>query len=316
MPAPIALFAFNRPDKLKTCLDSLRENQGASSSDLYIFIDGARDSRDAANVDQVLNISRGATGFRSISINASQKNLGLAKSLRSGISKVLHSHNSIIVIEDDLILADSFLKFMNAGLVRFGEDQRVASIQGFQYPVIPALDELVAIRGADCWGWATWKDRWESTIFDTRQLLSKLRSRRLENDFDLDGSMAYTKMLENQDKGVIDSWAICWHASMYLQDRVSIHPKESLVFNSGNDGFGTHMTRNSMFDTKLGSWNSQQSWPVPQENKFYRGQLIAFYNEAFGRSVSIRIRIISRIFRLSAKFPLMKWRRAQNLFRS
>lgn len=301
MPAPIALFAFNRPDKLNACLASLKENQGARSSDLYIFVDGPRDSKDIVKVEKVSDISRAATGFRSISVNISQKNLGLAKSLRSGISTVLREHNSIIVIEDDLILADSFLDFMNAGLTRFAQEKRVASIQGFQYPVIPPLNELVAIRGADCWGWGTWKDRWESTNFDTNQLLFELRSRELENDFDLDGSMPYTRMLENQRQGLIDSWAICWHASMFLQDRVSIHPSDSLVFNSGNDGQGTHKGKDSMFDTKLGFWNSQQAWPAPQESKSYRSQLIAFYSEGFGRRITIRARIISWILLLSAK---------------
>jgi GT2 family glycosyltransferase len=301
LPAPIALFAFNRPDKLNACLASLKENQGARSSDLYIFVDGPRDSKDIVKVEKVSDISRAATGFRSISVNISQKNLGLAKSLRSGISTVLREHNSIIVIEDDLILADSFLDFMNAGLTRFAQEKRVASIQGFQYPVIPPLNELVAIRGADCWGWGTWKDRWESTNFDTNQLLFELRSRELENDFDLDGSMPYTRMLENQRQGLIDSWAICWHASMFLQDRVSIHPSDSLVFNSGNDGQGTHKGKDSMFDTKLGFWNSQQAWPAPQESKSYRSQLIAFYSEGFGRRITIRARIISWILLLSAK---------------
>jgi GT2 family glycosyltransferase len=301
LPAPIALFAFNRPDKLNACLASLEENQGARSSDLYIFVDGPRDSKDIVKVEQVSDISRAATGFRSISVNISQKNLGLAKSLRSGISTVLREHNSIIVIEDDLILADSFLDFMNAGLARFAQEKRVASIQGFQYPVIPPLNELVAIRGADCWGWGTWKDRWESTNFDTNQLLFELRSRELENDFDLDGSMPYTRMLENQRQGLIDSWAICWHASMFLQDRVSIHPSDSLVFNSGNDGQGTHKGKHSMFDTKLGFWNSQQAWPAPQESKSYRSQLIAFYSEGFGRRITIRARIISWLLLLSAK---------------
>jgi glycosyltransferase involved in cell wall biosynthesis len=295
LSAPIALFAYNRPDKLKASLESLRANQGAQSSDLYIFVDGPRDAQDIAKVEKVSDISRNTEGFRSVTVKISQKNLGLANSIRSGISTVLQESNSIIVIEDDLLLGTTFLEFMNAGLTRFATDKRVASIQGFQYPVSPPLTELVAIRGADCWGWATWKDRWDSTIFDTNQLLSELRSRSLEYEFDLDGSMAYTKMLENQERGLIDSWAICWHASMFLQDRVSIHPSESLVFNSGNDGLGTHKSNNSMFNTNLGSWNSQEAWPVPQESESYRTQLITFYDLSFNKRLSVLTRVAARL---------------------
>ena len=297
MLAPIALFAFNRPDKLQACLESLRENRGAISTDLYIFVDGPRHSTDIVKVEKVLDISRGANGFRSITVIARKNNLGLAKSIRSGISTVLLDHNSIIVIEDDLILANTFLEFMNAGLAKFSKDKKVASIQGFQYPVKPPLNELVAIRGADCWGWATWKDRWESTDFDTNRLLAELKSRGLENDFDLDGSMPYTKMLENQRQGLIDSWAICWHASMFLQNRVSIHPCESLVFNGGNDGDGTHKNRSRMFDTKLGAFKPHLSWPEPLESTMYRSQLIEFYRTNFRSTPSLLSRLFTRLIR-------------------
>lgn len=282
MSAPIALFAYNRPDKLASCLKSLAKNRGASAADLFIFIDGPRKAGDIPKIDAVAEISHHTTGFRSVTVEISKENFGLANSIKNGIDKVLRNFDSIIVIEDDLVLAETFLNFMNAGLSKYSNNKSFASIQGFQYPIEPPMEELVTIRGADCWGWATWKDRWALTIFDSNRLLSDLRSQKLEHEFDLDGSMPYMRMLENQSLGLIDSWAICWHASMFLLGKVSLHPRESLVFNSGNDGKGTHRNKSSMFDTKLGKWDNSDVWPTAEENQVYRNRLISFYRFNFG----------------------------------
>jgi hypothetical protein len=292
--APIAIFAFNRPDKLANCLESLSKNLGASSSDLFIFVDGPRKPDDIPKVDAVTTISLGAKGFRSVTVERSEVNFGLAKSIKQGIDKVLRDFDSIIVIEDDLILAETFLEYMNAGLSKYISNKSFASIQGFQYPISPPMEELVTIRGADCWGWATWKDRWDLTIFDSKRMLSDLKSQNLEYEFDLDGSMPYTKMLENQSLGLIDSWAICWHASMFLSGKVSLHPRESLVFNSGNDGKGTHKNRSSMFDTKLGKWDIPDVWPPAEENQVYRNRLISFYRFSFGAKPPAYSRLLER----------------------
>ena len=197
LSAPIALFAFNRPDKLADCLNSLSENVGAASSDLFIFVDGPRRKDDITKIDQVTEISRRANGFRSVTVERSEVNLGLAESIRNGIHKVLCDFDSLIVIEDDLVLAETFLEFMNAGLLEYMNNKSFASIQGFQYPINPPMEQLVTIRGADCWGWATWKNRWDLTIFDSNRLLSELRSRNLEYEFDLDGSMPYGGLYPN-----------------------------------------------------------------------------------------------------------------------
>ena len=40
--APIVIFAFNRPETLKNTVTSLLTNEEAKTSNLYIFVDGAR----------------------------------------------------------------------------------------------------------------------------------------------------------------------------------------------------------------------------------------------------------------------------------
>lgn len=43
--APIVVFAFNRLDVLKACIDSLLSNSEVSESDLIVYVDGPREGR-------------------------------------------------------------------------------------------------------------------------------------------------------------------------------------------------------------------------------------------------------------------------------
>ena len=48
-----------------------------------------------------------------------------------------------------------------------------------------------------------------------------------EYEFDLNGKYPFTKMLENQVNGKINSWAIRWYASSFLNNLLTLYPKNS-----------------------------------------------------------------------------------------
>ena len=49
--------------------------------------------------------------------------------------------------------------------------------------------------------------------------------------------VSYFRMLEERNLGK-NSWAICWHASCFLANMVTLYPKRSLVKNMGLDNSG------------------------------------------------------------------------------
>jgi len=109
----------------------------------------------------------------------------------------------------------------------------VGSIHGYWYPVDRQVPETFFLRGASCWGWATWSRAWQLFEGDGRQLLAELERQGLTHRFDLDGAMAYTRMLKDQIAGKNNSWAIRWHAAMFLAGRLQLSPGTSLVRNTG-----------------------------------------------------------------------------------
>lgn len=251
--APITLFVYSRPDHTRATIEALRANQLAQSSDLIIYADAARSAEKQAAVQEVRDILQTVDGFRSVTIHHRLHNYGLANSIIQGVTEVLENHDRIIVVEDDMVTSPYFLTYMNEALERFAEEEQVISIHGYVYPVQQALPEAFFLRGADCWGWATWRRGWALFNPNGQELFEQLKQRRLLKAFDYNGRYGYSKMLEGQIQGLNDSWAVRWHASAFLADKLTLYPGRSLVHNIGNDASGTHCGGSSTFDSYLAS---------------------------------------------------------------
>lgn len=245
--APIALFAFNRPQHLARTLEALAACPEAPQTSITLYCDGSRRSSDDAAVAAVRGVAQAATGFASLTVAPSERNLGLASSIIRGVGAQLPVSDRVIVVEDDLVVSPHFLRFMNQGLDLYANEPRVASIHGYTYPTGEVLPETFFQRGADCWGWATWARAWRHFEPDGAQLLARLRQRRLTRQFDLEGSYPFTRMLEDQIAGRNNSWAIRWHAACYLDELLTLYPGRTLVENIGNDSSGTHCSTTDIY---------------------------------------------------------------------
>lgn len=84
MPAPIAIFAFNRPAHLRRTLAALAANELASESDVTIYCDGPRNLEEQRLTAATRTVAREATGFRTCRLVERERNLGLAESIIRG----------------------------------------------------------------------------------------------------------------------------------------------------------------------------------------------------------------------------------------
>lgn len=237
---PICLFAHRRPRHLERTVEALAGNADAADHDLVVFCDGAARPADAEAVAEVRQLAAGIEGFRSVRVVERDRNLGLSASIVAGVTEVVGDRGRVVVVEDDLVTSRYFLQFLRDGLELYAGEPRVASIHGYVYPVSEPLPETFFLRGADCWGWATWRRAWQRFEPDGRKLLAELDRRRLRAEFDLGGARRLTRMLRDQVAGRNDSWAIRWHAAAFLEGMLTLYPGRSLVHNIGTDASGTH----------------------------------------------------------------------------
>ena len=241
-PAPIILFVYNRPLHTQRTLEALAANQYASASKLYVFADGPGDSVSGSarqQVEAVRDYIKNQRLFTNIEISESDRNKGLAASIIAGVTEVLSKHDNAIILEDDMITSPFFLTYMNEALQQFETQEEVISIHGYCVPINydrPAF----FLKGADCWGWATWKRGWNLFNPDGMAMRKEIIDRNLKYSFDFYGAYPYFDMLEKQIGNEIDSWAILWYAAAFLKNKLTLYPSVSLVENIGYDGSGTH----------------------------------------------------------------------------
>lgn len=236
--APIALFTYNRADHTRKAVESLLQNAEAKDSDLFIFSDGPKNKKTVRGVADNREYIHTVTGFKTVTIVEREKNWGLANSLIAGITDVINKYGRVIVVEDDLILSPYFLKFMNDGLEKYKDDDRVGTITGFVPPIEEKLPETFFLTYFQCWGWATWKRAWDLLETDARPLLKGLRFKRKK--FDVGGGVCNYGNLYCQKVGLVDSWYLRYYASLFLKGKLSLYPGRSVATNEGLDGSGTH----------------------------------------------------------------------------
>jgi hypothetical protein len=140
---------------------------------------------------------------------------------------------------------------MNEALDTYEYEDRVISITGYIYPVRQELPETFFLRGADCWGWATWKRGWDIFNSDGSALLREIEASGQQDDFNFGGSYLYTHMLREQVEGRNSSWAIRWYASAFLKNKLTLYPGLSVVRNIGIDGSGTHCCRSDRWEVEM-----------------------------------------------------------------
>jgi hypothetical protein len=247
--APIVLFVYNRPDHTRQTLETLGANMLAKESELFIYSDSSKNQTTVENVQLVRSYIKNAKGFKSVTIIERDKNWGLANSIIDGVTSIVNQYGKIIVLEDDMVTSQYFLTYMNEALTIYENYEQVISIHGYVYPVKKKLPDYFFLRGADCWGWATWKRGWDIFNPNAQFLLDEVKKQNLDKLFNFNNSYDYTGMLQSQIDGKISSWAIRWYASAFLAGKFTLYPGKSLVKNIGHDGSGTHCSENINYET-------------------------------------------------------------------
>jgi GT2 family glycosyltransferase len=182
--APIVLFVYKRPAETQKVLEALSVNEGAAQSELIVYADGPKSDAEKESCEAVRQIVRSCTGFAGVTLYAAEKNRGLANSVIAGVTETLEKFDRVIVLEDDLVTSKYFLSFMNEALERYADDDSVCCIHGFSYPTKHPEIQYFLRRGADCWGWATWKRGWQIFEHDSRKLYDEITCRKLQKLFD------------------------------------------------------------------------------------------------------------------------------------
>ncbi len=238
--APIALFVYNRPSHTLQALQSLQQNSLANQSILYIYADGKKSSATVADniaIDETRKIIKSQLWCKEVIIIESEENKGLANSVIKGVTEVINKHGKIIVLEDDLLLSQHFLQYMNEALDVYSNTENVYSVNAYMFPITLKEHTTFLLPYTSTWGWGTWKNKWETfnPIINELDIETIKGNLHLKSRFNL-ADYDYTSMLNSGN----NSWGIKWYFCVFLKNGLNVFPTQTLVKNIGFDGTGVN----------------------------------------------------------------------------
>jgi hypothetical protein len=232
---PIILFTYARPDHLQRTLECLKADNVPL---MYIFSDGAKTPDKEPAVKEVRNIINEIDWCRTI-ITEREMNLGLGKSILTGVTEILKKEKMAIIFEDDLICVPGTYDYLCAALEYYREDTRVMSVTGWTHPLITPKDitnQPYFDGRTDCLVWGTWARAWVG-MMDNNALSLMKESKEKGIDIYRYGAdlvnMAKAEFMQN-------IWAVRFSYWHILNRGLCLRPPWSMVEHIGWDSRGTN----------------------------------------------------------------------------
>lgn len=231
------IFTYHRSKHTKSVLDALAKNSILPEK-LYIFQDGVKETTNISEWNEVRRIIE-EVDWCDTQVHIAKENIGLSQSVSYGVSSVLEECDAAIILEDDCVPDEHFMRFMVSALEKYQKRSEVYSVSGYAWDISLPKGEGDAYfnRRACSFGWGTWKDRW-SQYEEDYGILKRIRKdpaamKRLSvwgNDLET--------MLENKLEGNNDSWAVFWALKIIEKGGYCLNSCQQLIHNIGFDGSG------------------------------------------------------------------------------
>ena len=145
MRIAVVLFAYKRPEYLKKALASHSKIEGV---DYIGIVDHSEMFWKISNMIYNSGIYNKHWGWHS--------NYGLNKSILTGIKETFkEGYDAVIVLEDDIVLKGDALIYLKTYLELLKDVKHIGAVSCKKEPGF-------LHKGFYCWGWGTWRDRWQS----------------------------------------------------------------------------------------------------------------------------------------------------------
>ncbi len=226
------IHGFNRPDRLHDLIDSLRNTAPRT---VYVAVDGARANHPGEGdlvrrCQQVISEIDWTTDVRT---QFHQHNIGLQRACPEAISWVLEEFESVIVLEDDVVVGPQFMDFASRALSRFRERSDIFAVSGYNLVPNAHLSNPDAAtrlsRIPETYAWGTWRRAWNH--YDPE--LTWARGCSLGELATIVGSAAaaarWKQNFSLARHSRISTFSYRWAASMWSQNGYCLSPNKNLV---------------------------------------------------------------------------------------
>lgn len=237
MTTPVLITAFRRPDFLKRVLSCFHDR----SNPIYVWLNGPSNSYDEQSILECHTVIR-ETSANVVFVKTNFEHFPSGQSIINAIDWVFSLESSAIILEDDIVVSEAFIEFMDFSIEYFKPlESGVGSIVGSCF--VPherrSASSLRKSVFTSSWGWGTWKNRWVEfdrnlIHWDTKKAYLPLLLR------DLPSRSRFNSIYRSIKAGTFDAWDYRWQFTNWKQGWITIAPNTNLVMNIGFDNRSTH----------------------------------------------------------------------------
>lgn len=238
---PVALIIFRRPEATARALAAIR---AARPGRLFIIADGPRAGRDgeAAQVAAARAVTEQIDWPCQVERAYAETNMGCKDRVASGLSWVFSQVERAIILEDDCVADLSFFRYCDELLDRYANRPEIMVVSGNNMLRGPRpRTSYLFSRYPHCAGWATWRRAWrryDHTMARWPQVRAEGRLGAILGD--PRAARFWTRFFDDVAADRVNSWAVRWTLTCWLEGGLSILPARNLVRNIGFDQDATH----------------------------------------------------------------------------
>lgn len=304
----ILIFGFNRPDMLQNQIEFAL----STKHNVYVNLDGPDENNVEANRLCAAIVEKYKSNLTCIRISSVNKGCNLA--VTDAITWAFESEKALIILEDDVRVDNHFLEFAILMLKMHESDKSIGGISAMNMVPHSSITNSDLEYRFTCftssWGWATWRDRWETHLQMNHHFPI------WEWDFPKKFWNPVTRSIwgsffSKTKNGEYDAWDFRWQYTNWLNKRLTIIPNKNLGLNLGFGSGATH-TKSTEKPVWLPTRIEEISLPIEKQtsiNQDVRADSWMAKNH-FGATWSNFLKI-----RLGSRFPLLKslnfWVRSQ-----
>ena len=160
---PVLLITYKRPKNTEKLIKILLENK---IKNIFIYNNGPISNKDFNDCNDTKTIIKNySESYPNIKTLYKNKNTGLKYNIPEAINWVFDSFDRVIILEDDCIPSKFFFLFCNELLEKYEKNLQIGQISGSNFINNRKFkrknqDSYFFSNIINCWGWATWKNRW------------------------------------------------------------------------------------------------------------------------------------------------------------
>ena len=240
----VLLLFFTRSDTFQQVFDAVRK---ARPSKLLLYQDGPRGERDLAGIEACRQIVSDENIDWECEVHRHylEQNQGCDPSGFLSHQWAFTIADKVIVLEDDVVPAQSFFPFCKEMLDKYEDDERITMIAGFNIDEVTkdCSDSYFFTSAFSIWGWASWRrvaQRWDPTYSFMRHPETLQRLETIAKERHLRSDMM--QMFRDHSQSGKEYFETIYWADMLLHDGLAIMPVQNQINNVGLMADSTHFS--------------------------------------------------------------------------